>query len=654
MELPNWAGASTIYVDFETSSRDPKKSSTNPWRDCYACGVAVTVDTNPESVYIPFGHHSRYRDQVPKETVRAWLHDLFVGATRWVNSNVKYDAHVLHNDFGIDPLNGKTRVELIDLIVLAKLVETDREYKGGYGLDRLADWLLDKDITDHEYNLYRYLSHTKDYGEVPPDIMAPYAKCDVETARDCYHVLLEKLHPEAKPLFATEVKVTRVLAKLERRGLLIDEVELYKAAIENLLTIVKLTEKVHKLTGRYLNVNSNTAMTDYVCNVLGLPVMRWTNADDDSLESRPSFNKYAIQDYLICREAPKEFFEIVLSLRDRKTFQTYFLDPYTELSIGNLIHPTVNQSVRTGRMSCSDPNMQQLTSAAKQLVVPREGNSILRWDYCNIEYRYIAHYIQAREVIETFRVDPDADFHSIVAKLCGIPRRPAKTVNFLSAYGGGIARLLQALAALEDVCRVAEDALRGVPSFEKASEETRNILLKNKIKEKAEQIHADYHRNLPTLRPTAKRAENLCKRRGYIQNMFGRRRHLPPDHAYAAFNSLCQGAAADLMKAKMVQLDEAFEPLGVYFPCPPVHDELISEGPTELVTDPRFIRDATAIMEDTDTLVEGRSIKISVPIRTDYGVSSINWKEAADDKNKKKLPVSELTRREDFTWVTCQ
>ena len=96
-ELPvELIGSKYIFLDLETTSRDPKLKSVNPWHNCWIAGICVTADEHRGSWYIPIGHaHGRNLD---REVVIEFLTKLFNEATHWVNHNIKYDAHALEND----------------------------------------------------------------------------------------------------------------------------------------------------------------------------------------------------------------------------------------------------------------------------------------------------------------------------------------------------------------------------------------------------------------------------------------------------------------------------------------------------------------------------------------------------------------------------
>jgi len=107
------------------------------------------------------------------------------------------------------------------------------------------------------------------------------------------------------------------------------------------------------------------------------------------------------------------------------------------------IHSTYKVgSVVTGRLSSSDPNMQQVTYALKPVFIPRPGYHMVNLDYSQLELRIAAHIANCIPMIEAFQ--SGADLHStFAAEIAGVPldkvtkdqRQQAKAANFGLIYG---------------------------------------------------------------------------------------------------------------------------------------------------------------------------------------------------------------------------
>jgi DNA polymerase-1 len=356
--------------------------------------------------------------------------------------------------------------------------------------------------------------------------------------------------------------------------------------------------ELEALLGYSIRPTSDEDCFDVICNAHGLPVIAYTDS------GAPSFDKHALKSYMAYPNAPVDVLKLMLEYRRLSTFNGTFLTSYLDLNIDGVLHPSYNASVRTGRMSCMKPNMQQLMAEAKALIVPRDGHILLSCDYSQIEYRTIVHYIKDPDAIAAYHANPDQDYHQWVADLCGIKRKPAKTVNFLMGYGGGKARLIGALSVDPDV--VESIKTNDTHEFKRLAEARGN------------DIYNTYHAKLPGLKRTSRQAEQLCRQRGYVRNLYGRRRHLPSDHARKAFNTANQSSAADLMKERLVALMAAgYEVIGS------VHDELIITMPKEQYTE--------QVRVDIARILESPSISLRVPIRVGIGCSEKSWLDASSD-----------------------
>jgi len=279
---------------------------------------------------------------------------------------------------------------------------------------------------------------------------------------------------------------------------------------------------------------------------------------------------------------------------------TSFTTPYiTQHVLGwDLIHPNNNQIVRTGRLSCTFPNMMQLSEPAKEYIVPWEDEYVLvNFDLSQIEFRIIVHYINNLKAIKAFNDDPTTDFHVWVADMCKIPRKPAKNVNFMLGYGGGKGKCLTMLSSLKEI------------AGELKTEELRV--------QRALQVYNKYHETLPELKPTQYRAGDVIKSRGFVRTLLGRERHLPYEFHFKAFNSVCQGSAADIFKdiclrlQKFISMDCILHAL--------IHDAFLFS-----IKRSRVKELVPLILEEIEKPIEG--VQFSVPLKAEYGISDMNWR----------------------------
>ena len=604
-ELPNLSGAKNLYVDFETSSGDPKKTSLNPWHDCTPCGTCITVDEINQAWYIP------WRTVDHKE----WLQDLFNHCHRWINHNVKYDAHVAANAGII----GLDQVTLVDTVTLAKIIDSDRVTRGGYSLSALSQGWLKHDVSGFEDRLAAFLEgcKSKDYGDVPDDIIAEYGCQDVFTARDLWRYLNRMRHDQCEAVWDNEIKLTGVLFDIEQYGLRTEEEELIVEEYVSTAQLLQWEQWLHESAGVPIRPHVNADCFEFLCGMNGLPVLNYTEKDNN-----PSFDAKTLGSYLqhpIVR-ADKELNETVKRMMECRKLSTYlslFVKPFREKSIDGTLHSSYNQAVRTGRMSCKDPNAQQLNTKAKRLIHPRKGNAFLSIDNSQVEFRFIVHFLRNLNALVSYQKNPDTDFHSWVSKMCGIPRKPAKNINFAIAFGGGKGKILQMLSTNMDLMGNLMEAASGdIRRFEYL------------CKQRGESVYNQYHEALPELKRVTRLASKTLVQNGYVRNAYGRHRHLPEKASWRAFNTVIQSSAADLAKEQMVNTSQRYNPrmkeLSVT-QVAAVHDEILFEGNKEVLT-----QECQKISE----VMERSSIQIRVPIRVDLGISDLNWADCGETLNR--------------------
>lgn len=581
-------------------------------------GVGITVDDAQGAWYIPI------TGDLPFEVIKRWWHEVYGSCKRHINHNCKYDAHVSALSLGWLPDDS---CQLVDTLTLSKIIDSDRMRKGGYSLDALSkDW-LHEDITRYWQSLQPYLEYgrCKDYGVVPHDVMGEYCCQDVLTNRRLWKYLQAQLPEQCRRVWDTEIELTTVLLDIERVGMRVDPTMLKIKELEVFARLAQLDSELSKLVGRSFAPHTNADCFDVLCNQYGLPVLSWTqeklDEDDPSEEQpgNPSFDKDALKAYLIHPFAPVEVVKRILEYRTLHTFRSLFVARYQEQCVldpdGHYrMHASYNQCVRTGRLSCKNPNAHQLSALAKTLVLPTPGYSFLSADYSQIEYRTMMHYVNDRYAVEEYNRNPDVDFHAWVGKMIGMSRRPAKTMNFAMGYGMGKKKTLKNLSANSEIVGNLMEQVAHLPELEKKAQ------FERLAEAKATKVYTDYHENLPGLKRTAREVEQACRLRGYVFDLRGRRRHLPQDKAHIAFNSVNQASAADIMKERTVALWKALRGTPIRMVAN-VHDESLKEGPTEMIEDPRTQHAVAHIMEHTD-------VELRVPIRVSMGTSAKNWKEA--------------------------
>ena len=274
------------------------------------------------------------------------------------------------------------------------------------------------------------------------------------------------------------------------------------------------------------------------------------------------------------------------------------------------LHTTFNQTVvATGRLSSSDPNLQNIpvrTELGRQMrkaFIAKPGHVLVSCDYSQVELRLLAHFSQDAAFMRAF--NNNLDIHTQTAKdIFDLPsledvtsdmRRIAKTTNFGIVYGQTAFGLSRTLNIGNGEAKQIIDRFKSeYPGIERYMETT-----------------LEQARNKGYV-------ETLFQRRRTFENINNPNRSLREFSERAAVNAPIQGSASDLIKLAMIRIQhwitEENLPIDMLLQ---VHDELVFEMPENAVEE--YLPEILRLMEQVYTL--------SVPLRVDAH-SGINWKEA--------------------------
>jgi DNA polymerase-1 len=607
-----------IALDLETTSGDPKISSVNPWHNCSVLGICICDSSNSPGYYIPVGHHNPTPNEpnLPLGPVTEWLREVLSHCDVLVGHNIKYDAHVLQNCLGLSC----SHLTLYDTLTQAKIIDSDRL---SYSLDILSrDW-LGENITRYEAAFAPYLFDgrgnriNQDYGAIPAIVMGPYGGQDVLTTRLLKRLIEAKRPEQCNLVSGNEIKLTSVLLDIERTGLRVDPNKVVLKQVETNWRLIEIIYRIRELTGCEIRPNTTDDCHRFLCGQYGLPILKWTNEDDDSKASNPCFDKYAMKSYLRHPKVQEDavLFECVKLIQEYRTLDTFnslFLNTFDNRNIKGILHSTYNQCVRTARLSCSDPNAQQMSDLAKELIeTPGPDWVLVDLDLSQIEFRLIASALNNEAVISRYNTDPSTDYHSFVAELAGIDRGPAKNLNFAVGFAAGRKKAIQMVKGSLDITSVGY--------------KESGMHFDTYCQMRAESMYDSYHKMLPELKPTIRQAEQISKKYGYIANLYGRHRRLPYGASYKAFNAYIQSSAADLAKDLTLQITELLYSVADWSELVKlvavVHDSWIFYMHKSCYI--QVCNEITRLIER----VQPPNI-VRVPIRSSCKVSRTNWADA--------------------------
>jgi DNA polymerase I-like protein with 3'-5' exonuclease and polymerase domains len=106
------------------------------------------------------------------------------------------------------------------------------------------------------------------------------------------------------------------------------------------------------------------------------------------------------------------------------------------------LHPRVNVlGAATGRVSYSDPPLQQFTGDARSVIVDDRGLTSI--DYASVEPLLAASLSGDRMVLDAY--DAEEDFYVPMAEAAGIKRKEAKIQSLADLYGQGVRAMMTKL-----------------------------------------------------------------------------------------------------------------------------------------------------------------------------------------------------------------
>lgn len=163
-----------------------------------------------------------------------------------------------------------------------------------------------------------------------------------------------------------------------------------------------------------------------------------------SLKGKPSTDKRALAGV-----SDSPIVKALLHYSELDTLLCSFVSPYLERG-QEFIHPFFNQTgTRTGRLSCSNPNLLQIPrrtengKKVRRMFIPRDGFTLGSCDYGQIEPRLLAHLSKDPAMCDMF--NKGIDFHSYTAERLGIDRDKAKVLNLSVGYRATYKSVMQQL-----------------------------------------------------------------------------------------------------------------------------------------------------------------------------------------------------------------
>ena len=425
---------------------------------------------------------------------------------RKVAQNAKYDSNAMYSGFGlhVQGLYLDTRLvrKLLEPESMAKLEVLQEQVGMGGGKEIAAAALeeIGKKLaaaeTDVELAAIGPLAWTKKLNEGTPLGVYAYGLMD-SVVRDRYcardtvsTARVAELYEER--LEGTSIKTVwqeimlpaaKAIEYVERWGVAVDRHYVDKF---NHLVEVEIEDTRNKIyaDGEF-NLNSTAELCGRLYTDLKLPIVAKTGKGKPSTD-RATLETLAALEGLSPRQ--KKFLQAMLAYRKlAKLHSSYSTKLGGFIRDDGRVHPSFNLvGARSGRISCSDPNVQQIPRAdnklaamARDCFTAPNGRVLVQVDYSQLELRIAAMLSNDKNMIDVFK--SGEDYHLRTAQLISkqawgidpedvtkIHRTAAKSVNFGLLYGMSIGTLAKNIGCKKDEAEKIQAAVFGsFPSLKK-------------------------------------------------------------------------------------------------------------------------------------------------------------------------------------------
>jgi DNA polymerase I-like protein with 3'-5' exonuclease and polymerase domains len=640
--LPVVPSGVDLAVDVETRDNGLANDRGPGWatRDGHICGVSVAW--GGEKHYIPIRHPDSV-NQDPEQTM-GWLQDAIDRSRRVITHGGQYDPGWLRTESVTIP---SARHD--DTMYQATMLD-ENQLKYSLEMCCRRAGVPGKDEAKLREAAAAFGCDPKiDMWRMPARYVGGYAAQDPRATLDLYNVQAPRIEEEKlTEAYRLEMDLVPMFVEMRTRGIRVNEDT--AARVQRQMRErcgATLREMKDKLGWRrevsVKDINSpNTLMRMFDEQSVEYPRLPPTDAmRKKGIETgNPSFKS----DWM--EESEHWLPQLVVQARKLNDLDTKFIGNYILGSVHlGRIHAEIHQlrdddgGTRSYRLSYSNPPLQQAPARSEdgrliRTIFEAEG----LWgsaDMSQQEPRIAVHLAAAisetkygREMgmegvaddaVRYYCDDPNADFHSMVAEITGIPRKKAKIINLALMYAMGIRKMATRLGI----------------SFQEAV-----VMVEQ------------YHERLPFVSKLAKLCEVLAQTRGYIRLLDGARcrfdlweprwsekgsaRALALPYAAAlekwgpsikragvhkAMNRAVQGGAA--RQTKRAMLDCYNEGI---IPLIQMHDELGIDT------------DSQATLDKVSKIMEN-SVKLKIPMKVDQAIGW-NWGQASIELDKGVRPIS--------------
>jgi len=586
---------STAALDVETTT-DNKKRLGDYFNPTFNI-VSVQVTFDGKTAFVIPIYHNHYKQQY-QTGLWQLVFPTLNKVDYWIMQNGKFDYKALKSKYGVKYFPSFDTM----------------------GAEYIIDENLKKDLETLAIKYlgvkpWKHLLDKKDPYELSKDDLVEYGALDVLYTYQIWQHQRQLLGSKSSkgnfhisnPLFFDILMPAyKALADMEMLGMPVDKDKFNMRFDETNEEVEKVQERIMNIVGYEVNPRSPKQLGNLLYKELGLPVLEATKS------GVPSTAESVLLRLLEMDQSG--VIEAVLDYRHWAGYKSRYFDNWiTRMDENHRLHTNFKPfHTVTGRLSSSDPNLQQVPrdNFIRGIIGGVKGYKLVEVDYSQVELRLVAHYSNDKALLSAFH--NKADIHTITAQaMTGKDnpepeeRKKAKAVNFGFVYGMGADKFK--LYARDNF---------GVKVTKEEAIETRN----------------KFFNTYPALVDWHERQRQIVKRRGYVMNPLGRLRRLDDIHSSnqyfraqaerQAINSPVQSLASDLMLMTLNELTEEFKDnlIGT------VHDSLLLLINQSKVNE--SLEKIVSIMENP--IIEPYDFELKVPLIADIKVGDY-WSEGAEE-----------------------
>lgn len=594
--LKRWRKRKKFAYDTETNSL-------RYYREAQLVGISVSWGRT-NTYYIPVGHITDDAEQLPISYVIKKLKPIFEASNiTIIGHNLKFDAHIFAN-YGINVLR-----RIFDTQVAAHRYDENQDI----GLKALSYKILG--IKQMEFNTLVNAGIDKDFKKsmglkgnqkgtidmVSPIIAGPYALDDAYCTWMLYNHFKPILVQEGlwEYFQRKDMQFLRNLYAMERVGISVDKKKL--KVLDKKITegISDLACDIYKAVGYEFKITSSAQLGKVLFSDLGFSPIGYTKGGKTKAP-QPCVDKDTLEQLSLKFYKSKKMqrnLDILDKIRDylKLTRHKTFIQKFQELVYSDgKIHASFNQTgTVTGRLSCNEPNLQQIPKAGDEsdirhqynlrevFIVNDPGYCMVGVDESNLELRILAHFSDDPNLKDAFFKGQDVHGRTALQMFdLKIPKgheedEDAK-LKWVKKYYEG----------LRDVGKTLNFGLIYGLQVENFSGKVSRTLKREVTVQEGQSYYDKYFEKLPGVNKFIKSTKQFAHKNGFVYTISGRKRQLHDINSSRGYmraraerqavNSMIQGSAADVIKEAQIGImgDPLCRRWGVEALLQ-VHDELV-------------------------------------------------------------------------------